>query len=47
MNDETYFKVLGLEEAHFNFKDISQSFKDQEDKKIWENILNSETPTKI
>ena len=47
MNEETWHKVLGLEEANFAFKDISQSFKDENDKKIWESILNSETPTKI
>lgn len=47
MDDETYYKVLGLEEAHFAFKDISQSFKDPIDKEIWKQILNSETPTQI
>lgn len=47
MNEETWHKVLGLEEANYAFKDISQSFKDENDKKIWESILNSETPTKI
>lgn len=35
MDDDTYHKVLGLEESHYAFRDISASFKDQVDKEIW------------
>jgi dynein heavy chain len=36
-----------LEEAHFNFKDISLSFAADETKDSWKKILRSETPTTL
>ena len=29
ISDAVFYKLLGLEETHYNFKDISQSFKDK------------------
>ena len=39
--------MLGLEEAHPNFKDISSSFADVGDKPVWKDIMKSETPMEI
>jgi len=47
LNDELWAKVLGMEEAHFNFKDISHSFFDDKTKDTWKKIIRSETPTTI
>lgn len=29
INEQVYYKLLGLEETHYNFKDLIQSFKDR------------------
>ena len=47
LSDELWGKVLGLEEAHFNFKDLSASFADDKTKDAWKKILRSETPTQL
>lgn len=44
INEAMFFKLLGLEETHYNFKDISQSFKDRVDAVTWKDILKSEDP---
>jgi dynein heavy chain, axonemal len=36
--------LLGLEEAHFSFKDISKSFKDESDMSTWKKILTADNP---
>jgi dynein heavy chain len=47
LDEKTYFKILGLEEAHFSFKDISKSFADPGDASTWKKILASEEPSAI
>jgi len=42
--DAVFYKLLGLEEAHFSFKDISKSFADPGDCVTWKKILASEEP---
>ena len=42
--DAVFYKLLGLEEAHFSFKDISKSFADPGDCVTWKKILASEDP---
>jgi dynein heavy chain, axonemal len=43
----THAKLLGLEEAHFAFKDIAKSFADPGDAVTWKKVLASEEPTQI
>lgn len=45
--DETFRKVLGLEEAHENFENLSKSFSNPSDAAIWREIMLSETPNAI
>jgi dynein heavy chain len=44
ITDAVFYKLLGLEEAHFSFKDISKSFNDPGDCVTWKKILASEEP---
>ena len=44
ISDALFHKLLGLEEAHFSFKDISKSFKDPTDSAIWKKILTADNP---
>jgi len=40
--------MLALEEdVHYNFKDLSKSFQEPNDTKIWKSIMTSENPQKI
>ena len=39
-----FYKLHGLEETHFNFKDILVSFRDRVDAVTWKDILKSEDP---
>jgi len=45
--EKTYHGLLGLEEAHFSFKDISKSFTDSGDAETWKRIMLSEEPRSI
>lgn len=47
ISDKAFISLLGLEEAHFNFKDIAKSFADSQDAQIWKRILASPEPAKI
>jgi len=47
INLDTYYKLLGLEETHYNFKDLTISFKDPVDKVIWKDFMNSEEPQSL
>ena len=47
MDEKIWIGMLGLEELHPNFKDISQSICDVGDKPIWKDIMKSETPWTI
>ena len=40
-------KILGLEECHYNFKDLKKSFKNPEDQKIWKEYLQCENPVEV
>ena len=44
ISDALFHKLLGLEEAHFSFKDISKSFKDASDAPTWKKILTADNP---
>jgi hypothetical protein len=44
ISDIMFQKLLGLEEAHFSFKDITKSFKDPTDAPIWKKILTADNP---
>lgn len=44
ISDAIFYRLLGLEEAHFSFKDISKSFKDPSDASIWKKILTADNP---
>lgn len=47
LDDKMWQGLLGLEEMHENFKDVSQSVCDVGDKPIWKEIIKSETPWTI
>ena len=47
ITEKTYHGLLGLEEAHFSFKDISKSFADPGDAETWKRIMLSEEPRAI
>jgi dynein heavy chain len=47
ISDRTFRKLLGLEEAHFSFKDIAKSFADPGDAATWKRILAAEDPQLI
>lgn len=44
ISDIIFHKLLGLEEAHFSFKDITKSFKDPSDASTWKKILTADNP---
>ena len=44
ISDALFYKLLGLEESHFSFKDISKSFADPGDCVTWKKIMASEDP---
>lgn len=47
VKDDVWNKVLGLEEAHENFKDLANSFENEEDQKIWQDIMLSDAPNTL
>jgi len=47
ITEKAYHGLLGLEEAHFSFKDISKSFSDPGDAETWKRIMLSEEPRNI
>ena len=47
MSDQQFWRILGLEECHANFKDLSLSFKDKKDEIIWKELLTSEDPSSM
>ena len=47
MDDATWQRVIGLEEAHYNFRDIVDSIKDPADGVFWREIMISDEPHKL
>jgi len=47
ISDEAWRKILGLEEAHTNFADLSKSLQNPSDAAIWREIMVSEVPQNI
>jgi len=47
ISEKVYHGLLGLEEAHFSFKDISKSLADPGDAETWKRIMLSEEPRAI
>lgn len=47
IDDNTWYGLLGLEESHENFKDITKSFQDSADKMTWKTIMREEVPDKV
>jgi len=47
ISDALFQKLLGLEEAHFSFKDVSKSFADPAHKETWKKILAVERPEQV
>ena len=47
ISDGVYQKLLGLEDCHFSFKDITKSFKDPGDAETWKRLLAAEDPPSI
>lgn len=47
VDDATWNMLLGLEEAHDNFKGLTTSFNDPADKMTWKIIMREENPEKI
>ena len=47
IDDATWYGLLGLEEAHENFKDLTKSFMDPADKMTWKTIMREENPEKV
>ena len=47
MDDATWQRVIGLEEAHYNFRDIVESIKDPADGVFWREIMISDEPHKL
>lgn len=43
----TLHKLKGLEESHYNFKDLHNSFKDKVDSVTWKDMLKSEDPQNV
>lgn len=43
----TWQGLLGLEESHRNFRDITKSFEDPADKLTWKEIMKNENPEKV
>jgi dynein heavy chain len=47
LDADTFKKILGLEEAHANFKDLHLSFEDAADAITWKKIIVAMNPTAI
>lgn len=47
LNDATFEKILGLEEAHFAFKDIAKSFADAGDAVTWKKMMSASDPSRV
>jgi len=48
LSDKQWEQMIALEEdVHYNFKDLSKSFQEPNDTKIWKSIMTSENPQKI
>jgi len=47
IDDKTYRSILGLEESHLNFKDLSKSLADAGDQLSWKAIMTSEDPQEV
>lgn len=45
--EQTFHKLLGLEEAHTSFADLSKSFKDPADAETWKALLVADEPQLI
>jgi hypothetical protein len=45
VSDTHWSGIVALEsEVHFNFKDLTKSFCDESDMKIWKTIMETENP---
>lgn len=44
VTDAIFYKIMGLEEAHSNFADISKSWASTDDAKYWRPMMSSEEP---
>jgi dynein heavy chain len=44
ISDDTFYKLVGLEEVHFNFQGLIESFKNAEDKVTWKKLMEDEDP---
>jgi len=44
VNKECHEGILGLEEAHVNFRDLIKSFSDPTDKISWKDLMTKEDP---
>jgi dynein heavy chain len=42
INVDTFYGLMGLEEAHINFRDIVKSFNDPTDKISWKDIMSKD-----
>ena len=47
LDNKTWWALFGLEEAHPNFANLTDSVQDVGDKPIWKEIMKSETPYAI
>lgn len=47
VSDGIFTKILGLEEAHFAFKDLAKSFADAGDSVTWKKVIGASDPTKV
>lgn len=47
INNDKFYALCGLEEAHVNFKNIVKSFEDTSDKVIWKSFMSSDEPYNI
>jgi len=47
IDEATWHGILGLQETHPNFRDISKSFQDAGDKMTWKTIMREENPEKV
>jgi dynein heavy chain len=47
VSEGTFTKILGLEEAHFAFKDLAKSFADAGDAVTWRKLLQAADPTRV
>jgi dynein heavy chain len=47
IDDSTWYGLLGLEEVHDNFKNLTKSFTDPAEKMTWKTIMREENPEKV